>query len=525
MALVTYLIGPCVGGASILVDFDSSSLPAVNGNYYLTFTGGTTEGCYDIIDNAEPATGIDKVLTLSIDYTDCITCQAIVTPTPTVTTTQTKTPTPTVTTTQTKTPTPSVTTTQTSTPTQTVTKTQTPTLTQTVTPTQTVTKTQTPTPTGTASVTSTPTPTNTSTPTNTPTISVTPSNTPNVCKTYELYGGTDGTTFIGKNCEGFTFNIPVQPYSTTIVCATEVFVIQGNGDYVSIGSCPLPTPTPSVTASVTPTNTATPSITPTNTTTNTATPTNTATNTVTPTVTNTSTPTNTVTNTPSITSTNTATPTNTPTISVTPSDTPNVCKTYELYGGTDGTTFVGKDCNGFTFNIPVQPYNTTTVCATEVFVIQGNGYYVSIGSCPLPSPTPSVTSSATPTNTTTPSITPTNTSTPTITPTNTTTIPLTPTNTATNTVTPTPTRTASVTSTPTPTSTITPTPSVTIGLVKYVNQQYQYTIGMLGNVSGGTEMVPSGATVPYQVMTSENGDEVIVQLNAISLGGFNGLNN
>jgi len=89
MALVTYLIGPCVGGASILVDFDSSSLPAVNGNYYLTFTGGTTEGCYDIIDNAEPATGIDKVLTLSIDYTDCATCQAIVTPTPTVTTTQT----------------------------------------------------------------------------------------------------------------------------------------------------------------------------------------------------------------------------------------------------------------------------------------------------------------------------------------------------------------------------------------------------------------------------------------------------
>ena len=120
MALVTYLIGPCTGGASILVDFDSSSLPAVNGNYYLTFTGGTTEGCYDIIDNAEPATGIDKVLTLSIDYTDCATCQAIVTPTPTVTTTQTKTPTPTVTTSVTSTPTPSVTTTNTPTITPTI---------------------------------------------------------------------------------------------------------------------------------------------------------------------------------------------------------------------------------------------------------------------------------------------------------------------------------------------------------------------------------------------------------------------
>jgi hypothetical protein len=52
MALVTYLIGYCGGGPAILVDFDSSSLPAVNGNYYLTFTGGTIAGCYDIIDNA-----------------------------------------------------------------------------------------------------------------------------------------------------------------------------------------------------------------------------------------------------------------------------------------------------------------------------------------------------------------------------------------------------------------------------------------------------------------------------------------
>jgi hypothetical protein len=65
---------------------------------------------------------------------------------------------------------------------------------------------------------------------------------------------------------------------------------------------------------------------------------------------------------------------------------------------------------------------------------------------------------------------------------------------------------------------------VTIGFVKYSNQQYQYTIGMLGNVSGGT-YVTSGTSVPYQVMTSEDGDEVIVQLNAIALGGFNGLNN
>ena len=126
MALVTYLIGPCSGGASILVDFDSSSLPAVNGNYYLTFKSGTTPGCYDIIDNAEPATAIDEVVTMSIDYRDCITCEAIVTPTPTVT----KTPTNTPTVTKTPTQTPTVTPTNTTTPTQTTTNTITPTTTQ-----------------------------------------------------------------------------------------------------------------------------------------------------------------------------------------------------------------------------------------------------------------------------------------------------------------------------------------------------------------------------------------------------------
>ena len=208
MALVTYLIGACAGGPAILVDFDSSSLPAVNGNYYLTFTGGTAEGCYDIIDNAEPSTGVDKVLTISVDYGDCTTCQAVVTPTPTVTTTPTKTPTPSVTTTKTptQTQTPTNTTTQTQTPTNTTTKTQTPTVTKTptntptvtttptntptpsvtttqtgtpnITPTPSVTKTQTPTQTGTPSVTSTPTGTSNVTPTPTGTPNSTPNATP-----------------------------------------------------------------------------------------------------------------------------------------------------------------------------------------------------------------------------------------------------------------------------------------------------------------------------------------------------------
>jgi len=168
-------------------------------------------------------------------------------------------------------------------------------------------------------------------------------------------------------------------------------------------------------------------------------------------------------------------------------------------------------------------------------------------------PTPTVTQTPTNTATVTQTNTPTVTQTPTTTTTNTSTTTQTPTNTTTSTKTPTPTNTATLTQTPTNTATatptpsitasptgtsavtptptgtppstptMTPTPSVTIGFVKYVNQQYQYTIGMLGSFSGGT--APSGSTVPYQVMTSEDGDEVIVQLNAISLGGFNGLNN
>lgn len=171
MALVTYLIGPCTGGASILVDFDSSNLPADNGNYYLTFTGSTPAGCYDILGNVEPATPVDRVATQSSDYGDCATCQAVPTPTPTATTTQTPTPTPSIT--ATKTPTPSVTpsVTSSSTPTPTSTPNQTPTTTPTVTPTNTVTPSQTPTNTVTPSIT----PSSSQTPSITPTSSLTPS--------------------------------------------------------------------------------------------------------------------------------------------------------------------------------------------------------------------------------------------------------------------------------------------------------------------------------------------------------------
>lgn len=181
MALVTYLIGSCSGGPAILVDFDSSSLPAVNGNYYLTFTGATTDGCYDIIDNAEPATGVDKAATLSIDYGDCASCLAVVTPTPTPTQTTTPTDTPSVT--PTPTDTPSITPTQTTTPTDTpsVTTSSTPTNTPSNTPSVTPTDTPsvTPTPTKTASVT----PSVTSTQTGTPAITSTQTGTPAITPT------------------------------------------------------------------------------------------------------------------------------------------------------------------------------------------------------------------------------------------------------------------------------------------------------------------------------------------------------
>jgi hypothetical protein len=171
MALVTYLIGACSGGPAILVDFDSSSLPAVNGNYYLTFVGATADGCYDIIDNAEPSTGVDTVSTLSTNYGDCSTCLSA-NPTPTPTPTQTQTPT------NTKTPTPTPSVTATNTPTVTKTPTQTQTGTPTGTPTNTPTNTQTQTPTNTKTPTPTPTQTQTGTPTNTPTKTPTQTGTP-----------------------------------------------------------------------------------------------------------------------------------------------------------------------------------------------------------------------------------------------------------------------------------------------------------------------------------------------------------
>ena len=182
MATVTYLIAPCSGGAAIDIEFQSTDLPAVGGNYHLSFTGGTSEGCYEVVDTAEPGTGTDGVSgAIGTNYGDCQTCldanpTPTPTPTPTVTPTKTVTPSPTPTKTATNTPTPTKTATNTPTPTLTPTKTATPTVTPTVTPSVTATNTPTTTPTPTVTPTKTVTPTVTATRTPTPTL--TPSPTP-----------------------------------------------------------------------------------------------------------------------------------------------------------------------------------------------------------------------------------------------------------------------------------------------------------------------------------------------------------
>jgi hypothetical protein len=55
------------------------------------------------------------------------------------------------------------------------------------------------------------------------------------------------------------------------------------------------------------------------------------------------------------------------------------------------------------------------------------------------------------------------------------------------------------------------------------NTFYEYTIGMLGSFSGGT--APAGSVVPHPVATTAEGDNSIVDLSAVTLGGFDGLNN
>lgn len=55
-----------------------------------------------------------------------------------------------------------------------------------------------------------------------------------------------------------------------------------------------------------------------------------------------------------------------------------------------------------------------------------------------------------------------------------------------------------------------------------VNVQYDYSIEILGNVSGGT--APAGTVAPHPVAITGTGDTVN-DLSSIVIGGFQGLNN
>lgn len=82
---------PCNGGLPIAVDFVNFSAVTSSDFLFITFTGSTTSGCYDI-GNTIATTPFDGAASI-ITFTSCTACQVATTPTPTPTVTQTPTPT------------------------------------------------------------------------------------------------------------------------------------------------------------------------------------------------------------------------------------------------------------------------------------------------------------------------------------------------------------------------------------------------------------------------------------------------
>ena len=238
----------------------------------------------------------------------------------------------------------------------------------------------------------------------------------------------------------------------------------------------------------------------------------------------------------------------TPTPTQTPTVTPNtLTKNFYsccdiggiIYSAKSGTDYVVGSVY-ITFGPPNTCYNATidgpaTAEVDDTVIwspVPGDCSYPECPECPTPtpttsatpglspSPTPTITptitptASVTPTNTQTPTITPTKTQTPTITPTKTTTptptTSVTPTNTQTPTITPTNTTTPTVT----PTNTTTPTPTQT----PTQTPLYQYFI-VCCEIEGSIDSYS-----PHPIYTDADGVEY-VQRTAITLGGFNGLNN
>jgi hypothetical protein len=193
------------------------------------------------------------------------------------------------------------------------------------------------------------------------------------------------------------------------------------------------------------------------------------------------------------------TPTPTPTTTTTPTVTPSITPTRTV------TPTVTRT---------VTPTVTKTPTVTPTRTVT-----------PTPSITP--TRTVTPTVTRTPTVTPTTTVTPSITPTRTVTptvtSSVTPTVTPTRTVTPTITPTPSITPTNTPTPSITPTPSFTPFFT--IEEGTEYFMCIVCPDEGLTGFTFTPTTVPHPVASNAQENISIVQMNAVAIGGPNGLNN
>ena len=333
-----------------------NATPKLQGGYQVTLVDLR---CNDCVDSGTPTTP---------------TATPTLTSTPTLTTTagQTSTPTSTPTLTATSTPTLTSTSTPTLTATAGATSTPTPTLTATNTPTLTSTSTATPTLTATAGTTSTPTSTLTSTPTVTPTTLC--------CYQYEItnyYNISHDVTYVDCDGNNQVISAAGNGQQTYITCALEgslgveaTYCDMGNtvdcvlwvASNEPCGGCGTPTPTPTLTATNTPTLTST----------------------------------STATNTPTL----TQTPTLTGTVQVTLTPTETPCGECIEYYNNNGVTYSGIDyidCNGVQqTNVSVGPGQS--ICIIPGTISGGYGFLTILGGCGLygclPTPTPTLTVSA-----------------------------------------------------------------------------------------------------------------------------------
>jgi hypothetical protein len=163
-------------------------------------------------------------------------------------------------------------------------------------------------------------------------------------------------------------------------------------------------------------------------------------------------------------------------------------------GGTVGDDGVFGSITGNTITLTVPPVLMTCDGGSpdgDIQYLQANNTVTIVETTPTPSPTP------TPTPTNEPQLTPVPSPTPSSTP-----LPPVPPG-------------------PSPTPSSTPIPLSGIS----VNIKYEYTAAMMGVYSNGMIVEPtSNIVIPHPVYTDENGVPY-VQTNAITVGGFNGLNN